>query len=761
MTSLSELPPQDEVTARLRTAAEDVADQYWSFSARDVFVATAGHGADQRRYRLPRTRPVRVAASVLVAAVIVLVFFAPLPQVHLFGSGTAPTTKGSHHRSTLSWAAADFGPAEFDAVACPTQTQCFGLGPAGWEAWSDDGGQSWTTSVEGNLKGATFTRVVCPSSSMCVAIGGTDATASQSGRTPAAVAVSFDGGRHWQRESMSGPVIYMLGGLACPTTRVCYATATVRSSGGNGLLLESTDGGLTWNERLAGPRNGLNGALSCPQVGHCWAAGGPYGMVATTDGGTSWTAERGAFGAGGYPGITELDCLSLARCVGVGIELSPGYPVIVVTDNGGSSWHFTSGVSSLAGNGGSFNSVSCTVSGRCVAVGRAYLGDPVVAVSNDGGDKWQVPGTSLSFGYFLGVSCAAQSGCVAVGSTQNGAALIAASPSTTSWTTRLQGVGSEWSSVSCPTIESCVAVGSDGQGAPNGAEVLTTSDGGIHWVQRNPPGDVVAFSGVDCPSASRCFATAYVTPPSITVREGTPWMAALLRSDDGGRTWRREPLAEMLILTAVSCPTTTTCFAVGATDANGAMTHDAVVRTVDGGASWTDQPVPTPVGAFGLYAISCPSALRCWAAGQYGVLATKNGGRTWFDQPVPGDLQAIACPSERLCVAVSNGSASVETPASPIFLTVNGGRSWSNPSSPVADLVLTGVTCPASSECLSVGSSSRGATVLASFDGGRRWALQQVPSIGSSAAYDTVRCAETYHCVALGGGPVAEFAVGR
>jgi hypothetical protein len=218
-------------------------------------------------------------------------------------------------------------------------------------------------------------------------------------------------------------------------------------------------------------------------------------------------------------------------------------------------------------------------------------------------------------------------------------------------------------------------------------------------VQRAAPADVIALSGVDCPSVSRCYATAYVAAPPDLIEDA--WMAALLRSDDGGRTWRRESLPGMLLLTAISCPTVSTCYAVGAVDSDSSPTHDAIVKTVDGGAHWLDQAVPTPVGADGLYGISCPNARRCWAVGESGALATTNGGRTWWDQAMAGGFQAITCPSEQMCVAVNNGWSA----GSPIYVTLDGGRTWSGRKSPVAAPVFTGVSCPTTSECVAVGRS--------------------------------------------------------
>lgn len=679
------------------------------------------------------------------------------------GMAIVATETAHHAPAALSWTVTPLGPAEFNAVACSAPTYCVALGPDGWMASSDDGGAQWTTGRMASFDNTTFDSVVCPSASRCVAIGFDYEAISVSGYSEVGVAaVSLDGGRHWRHARISGSV-YLSGGLACPTPDVCYAAASGLHEAVSGFLLVSTDGGLTWPTSSGEPKYELDGAISCPEVRSCWATGGRYGLVTTTNGGRSWTLRHGPLGAGGLVGVSSLYCRNMLRCIAVGIEHSPGYPVVFVTDDGGSSWGFASFRSSSAlleevDGFGSLASVTCSTAQYCVAVGAAAIGWPIVVTSNDGGESWQMPTMPplVSGGGLTDVACGALDGCVIVGSTRNDAPLIALSRPDQTWDTRLQGVGSNWSSISCPGLGHCVAVGSYSAVAssPKGAEVLTSTDSGLRWQQRATPASVIALSGVDCPSVNRCFATAYVAAPPDLVQD--VWVAALLRSNDGGRTWRRESLPKALLLAAISCPTSSTCYAVGGMAADSPPTHDSVVKTVDGGTHWLDQPVPNPLGAAGLDAVSCPTARRCWAVGQSGALATTNGGRTWWYQKIAGAFQAIACPSEQMCVVVNNASS----PGSPIYVTLDGGRTWSARSVPVADPQLTGVSCPTTSECVAVGSSWPASVVLASFDGGRHWTVQPVPQPGAFGSYDTVQCTAPRHCVVLGGGPIAQLAIG-
>ena len=64
--------------------------------------------------------------------------------------------------------------------------------------------------------------------------------------------------------------------------------------------------------------------------------------------------------------------------------------------------------------------------------------------------------------------------------------------------------------------------------------------------------------------------------PSTCVAVG--WNGAIVRSTDGGRTWRRQPSSTSDILDGVACLSPSTCVAVG--------WDDTIVRSTDGGGTW-------------------------------------------------------------------------------------------------------------------------------------------------------------------------------
>lgn len=90
-------PVEAEVASRLRHVAEEAADLYWPFNARDVIEVVptksgAGHPhrGPSRRWR-PWTHRLMVVA---VAVAILVVFFVPLPHLNLFNHLVIPTRAG-------------------------------------------------------------------------------------------------------------------------------------------------------------------------------------------------------------------------------------------------------------------------------------------------------------------------------------------------------------------------------------------------------------------------------------------------------------------------------------------------------------------------------------------------------------------------------------------------------------------------------------------------------------------------------------------
>jgi photosystem II stability/assembly factor-like uncharacterized protein len=224
----------------------------------------------------------------------------------------------------------------------------------------------------------------------------------------------------------------------------------------------------------------------------------------------------------------------------------------------------------------------------------------------------------------------------------------------------------------------------------------------------------------------------------------------VLRTANGGATWTDLVLPPTFVqLDAVSCPTPTVCLAVGG-DANGT---GAVWRTTDAGVTWAPARVPASVGE--VVAVACVSATRCEAVGYLlnswtAVLASTDGGATWAALPMPHtatDLHAIACPVVARCVAVGgHGGTAVA------FYSTTAGRTW-RPAHLTGGLrPFDAVACVSALVCLAAseqhaGSASQG-TVERTTDGGVTWAPVVVPAHVASVA--SIACAGPSRCVAVG-----------
>ncbi|HTJ76387.1 MAG TPA: hypothetical protein VL337_13595 [Acidimicrobiales bacterium] len=239
-------------------------------------------------------------------------------------------------------------------------------------------------------------------------------------------------------------------------------------------------------------------------------------------------------------------------------------------------------------------------------------------------------------------------------------------------------------------------------------------------------------------------------------------------------------------LHAVTCPTATTCLAAGsAIDASG--TQHTLIERWDGSA-WSVLPAADPPGAttVSLNGLSCPSTTSCTAVGSSrspaGVpapLAESWDGHTWSLQPTPspastagGRLTGVSCASPTACTAVGT------TLDQRAFAEHWDGTSWALDAAaapPGADLsALNAVVCPAPSTCIAAGSSASkksgifGPGPLAERWDGSGWTVVGAvnpPDAFHGSEFTSLSCLSTTACTAVGhasttAGPQAALAEG-
>ena len=217
---------------------------------------------------------------------------------------------------------------------------------------------------------------------------------------------------------------------------------------------------------------------------------------------------------------------------------------------------------------------------------------------------------------------------------------------------------------------------------------------------------------------------------------------AAISTTNGGATWTSDPvpLAYGDGLSAVACPSISTCFAAG---------YNSIISTTDGGSTWRNDPVPQ--GSGGLGAISCPSTSDCTGVVGASIVSTTDGGSTWTSEtaPAPVDsLGSVACPSTSTCFAVSGNSfrTTEKSASAPIISTTNGGATWTNDPIPSQVTNLSSIACQSALDCTAVGSND----IVSTTDGGSTWTSETAPA--PVASLDSVACPSTSTCLAVGVG---------
>ncbi len=195
----------------------------------------------------------------------------------------------------------------------------------------------------------------------------------------------------------------------------------------------------------------------------------------------------------------------------------------------------------------------------------------------------------------------------------------------------------------------------------------------------------------------------------------------VMRSDDGGRTWRplvARPNFDAMSLAASSGPPprVSTLYLAG---------HDVFQVSTDGGASW--RPVAHDLPGTDIHGFAMrpndPSQLLAFVVG-HGLFRSTDGGRTWrrLEGEVPRDVTALAAGSEPETLYV----ASVR---SGVLKTTDGGRTFTRAAGGLgAGPVLSLAVDPAARQTVYAGLDGG---LYKTTDGGQTW--RRLPFPGANA----------------------------
>ncbi len=454
---------------------------------------------------------------------------------------------------------------------------------------------------------------------------------------------SVDEGQTWAAiVPTQPPVGYAT--IACPTTTTCIALG----NGGKGShIVGNTVSPIT----IAGAGN--LGSLSCLSPTTCLAADSLSFFYRTTDAGKTFV--RLGLTPGSHA-VSALSCTTSTNCTGLNdVKMS------LTTTDGGAIWK--THVLPSPGKAGAA-ALSC-VAEACSAVGLSAL----VMTSANSGASWTtanaVPDVSNLSCQITGTAAPI---CMSGGKDAIGKSITGGS----FWLQPLSGVAQlDLQTVSCPEAPDCIAVGK--------SLALRSENYGTTWQLASSP----ATGPGTGPAATTCFTTL----SCVGVGSGTVFTTV-----DGATRWWLGSIPGGPMLTSLSCPTTTLCYAAAG---NGEV--DRGTRPAAGSVDWTWDPqsTDTPVGSL-LEAITCPSTTTCIAMGSAGVVArTTDSGANWSVTitGISDHWLTVSCATEAVCVA--GGFALLGT-------SDDGGQTWTRDKDSTLTKVAA-ITCPTPTLCITGG----------------------------------------------------------
>jgi hypothetical protein len=272
------------------------------------------------------------------------------------------------------------------------------------------------------------------------------------------------------------------------------------------------------------------------------------------------------------------------------------------------------------------------------------------------------------------------------------------------------------------------------------------------------------FAAVSCSSPSACTGVGWYNTkagPSLALAErwnGSSWSIEATPNRAG---------AVGMALHGVSCPSASSCIAVGSYLERAAPSISVALVEQWNGTSWKITVVPSPsagTGGSAFTAVSCGSPSSCTAVGFYvdnsinrirSFAATWNGSKWRIDLPpiVTGgsELEAVSCVSTSWCMA--DGSQDSFGQGGRFLAEVWSGGHWSvtlKLSKQVTGGTLTGISCTSTTDCLAIGEEGGGNPAAEDWTG-TAWTLQTVGTPETAASATSLSCTSGTACIAVGG----------
>ena len=471
-------------------------------------------------------------------------------------------------------------------------------------------------------------------------------------------------------------------------------------------LISTGDTGWVWQNPL--PQGNTLLDVCFVDGSHGWAVGYFGTIVATSDGGVTWTSQA----SGTYQTLYTVCFTDTSHGWAAGYQ-----GTILLTTDGGATWM-------PCGSGASYiNKLIYDVAFVDTLHGWAVTdsyGDTILA-TGDGGATWTEK--SVPYGRLHAIDFADPMHGWAVGDAGN---VIATTDGGATWTLQTTGAIQTLNDVSFVDAWHGCAVGDYGC-------IVTTSDGGSNWSGANTDLSSPALRAVDFADASHGWAVGDQGYHFRTTDGGATWTkryfvngcdlqavsfvdgsrgwlagegGLVLSSSDGGASWQR-PTADFRSVE----PFVDVSFADAAHGT--VIGNDRVLTTADGGATWTKRSLGT---SSPLTSACCADASHFWVVtADGGIYATTDGGASWTSQSsgTTSDLNRVRfADASHGWVAGDNGT---------ILVTTDGGAHWKAQSSGVTWDLLD-ISVLDSSRAWVVGWHM---VILATKNGGATWVVQK------------------------------------
>ena len=315
----------------------------------------------------------------------------------------------------------------------------------------------------------------------------------------------------------------------------------------------------------------------------------------------------------------------------------------------------------------------------------------ILEATRDGGATWSALQMPSDISVTTPLQCPQSvSTCFAAGYDANRVVLLATSDAGHSWSARpIPGSFNFADDLACSSDLRCVGLFT-GTGWPPGykysasnAVVLVTGDGGRSWSAGPPVPHGQLADYLTCRDSTCVVFDQLITTYNSQVVNGNgqqtvaPGSWAAWYSHNGGASWQRgrHPASIWAMAShnlpmpgTISCSDALHCWAAMSNEIGGPGIATAFVTTSNGGVSWSAQQLPVRARQFIPLAMSCPTALQCYAGGGDSagpvILTTLNGGVTWSPVSLPAisvgnvgrsgllpEVGMLSCAAATHCVA--------------------------------------------------------------------------------------------------------------